>query len=198
MTRRRAHLLLPLLALLPASCDDAPELQGRYRLDGADFARTMSKFLNLESRLPDGGRREVWLVLKKKATYELELYEDGTFRAVQDFDIVSKVKELQQLGKDKGSNESNGSKRDMSLHDIFYGDRGDKDKGGDARVSLRGWWRNQGLGQIELERTHVGDRADMDFVTASYMAGTLTLPVEVNGDPLTLRLNRRGNAAPPR
>ncbi len=176
-----------LVAFLP-SCGGAPELQGRYQLDGADFARTVTKFLNVESRFPAGGRREVWLILKREATYDLELYDDGTFRAVQDFDIISRVSDLPHLLEYMKS-----AKRGR------HGNRANAggDKGVDTRVSLRGRWRNQGLGQIELEQTHVGDRADMDFVTASYMAGTLTLPVEVNGDPLTLRLNRRGNAGPP-
>jgi len=185
---------------------------GRYRLDGADFARTITKFLNLGSDFPAAGRREVWLILKKQAVYDLELYADGTFRVVHDFDVINRVNDLPQLlrslkaanGNGSGNNKDQsgraGQEKDSSrrtgLHKLLYGAGGDR--AGDTRVGLRGWWRNQGLGQIELERTHVGDRADMDFVTASYMAGTLTLPVEVNGDPLTLRLNRRGNAVPPR
>lgn len=195
MTRPRAQhlILLPLLALLPASCSEAPELRGRYELDGADFARTITRFLDLGSDFPVGGRREVWLLLKKRAHYRLELYDDGTFRAVQDFDVVKKVNDLPRLL--KASKTTHGSKQGAAIQSLLYGDGS---KSGESRVTVRGLWRDQGFGQIELERTHVGDRAAMDFVTASYTAGTLTLPVEVNREDLTLRLNRRGNAAPPR
>ena len=195
MTRPRVHylLLLPLLALLPASCSEAPEIKGRYKLDGADFARTVTRFLDLGTDFPVGGHREVWLLLKKRAVYELELYDDGTFRAVRNFDVIKKVNDLPRLL--KVSKAAKGPKKGAAIQNLLYGDGG---KEAENRVTVRGRWRDQGFGQIELERTHVGDRTDMDFVTASYTAGALTLPVEVNGDDLTLRLNRRGKAVPPR
>jgi hypothetical protein len=194
MTRPRAQhlILLPLLAMLPASCTEAPELQGRYELDGADFARTITRFLDLGSEFPVNGRREVWLLLKRRAVYKLELYDDGTFRAVHDFEVVKKVSDLPRLLKSQKA--AKGSKRGADIQSVL----GDGSKADENRVTVRGLWRDQGFGQIELERTHIGDRAAMDFVTASYTAGTLTLPVEVNREDLTLRLNRRGNAAPAR
>lgn len=195
MNRPRVHLLilLPLLAVLPASCSETPEIRGRYELDGSDFARTVTRFLNLGTDFPVGGHREVWLLLKERGVYKLELYKDGTFRAVQDFGVIKKVHDLPRLL--QAAKTAKGPKKSAAIQDLLHGDG---NGAGENHVTVRGLWRDQGLGQIELERTHVGDRADMDFVTASYTAGALTLPVEVNGDPLTLRLNRRGNATPPR
>ncbi|MHC4515587.1 MAG: hypothetical protein ACYTKC_08705 [Planctomycetota bacterium] len=214
-------MLLPLcIALVMPSCGGQPELQGRYELDGSDFARTITNILDLEGRIPTGRRRQVWQLLKQKAVYELELYADGTFHAAQDLCVVGRLNNLQQLlesrregkaggkgedsarkqstdeGKDPGAHSASRPGKSTSLHGLLYGTGSEAHAG--QRLGLRGWWRNHGLGQIELERTHVGDKADMDFVTASHMAGTLTLPFELDGGTITLRLNRRGAASPGR
>ena len=199
MARCPGYMLLPLcIALLMPSCGGGPELQGRYELDGSDFARTITNILDLEGRIPAGRRRQVWQLLKQKAVYDLELYTDGTFHAVQDLRVVGRLNDLQQLVETRGEGKAGGKApgKSTSLHGLLYGSGSEVHPG--QRLDLRGWWRNHGLGQIELERTHVGDKADMDFVTASYMAGTLTLPFELDGGTITLRLNRRGAANPAR
>ena len=58
----------------------------------------------------------------------------------------------------------------------------------------RGFWTSEGMGRMTLERTTVDGKDDIEIWTATYMAGTLTIPIEDSGRDLSLRLNFRGDA----